>query len=543
MKRYLVSIFVALLFVGVLPAQAAKKSVKGTVTCDGVAVAGVVVTDGVNITKTDAQGKYALPTKVKEPQNQFVYISIPSGYEVERIGNAPQFYKRINPKAKKATYDFKLTKVDQSKYTLLTIADAHLCGGLNKRGHKDDRERYISTCVSTLREEAAKCNERVYVISLGDMTQPQFRPGYKGREQGYTFKNYMEDTDVDCPIFNAIGNHDHNQAPKGEIFNEETVYQSRKDYNDDLGPEYYSFNIGREHFVVVDNTFVITKDYGSTKDPKATKGYWVKLCERQHNWLAQDIAALDKSKVDRIVVLAHCGVLSYTGKYQQMDAERMLEYFKGYEVVALIGHHHCDYAVKKNINGKPFYQFVHPSAAGMAWYSYDSTEGSFAAIAKYTVDNGKWSRKYIPYGSNKGTIYRVYDNGDNKWHYPITSRTGSKRSYELEQKEATADDKPAILVNIMGAHTCEFIEATGGKGKVVRRCYDLKFRDWYWPTYRKSEAGEMPKGERLYKASWQTPKRGYHNWRYIPADPDAEIRVVAKDIFGEVVADFKARAK
>ena len=64
-------------------AFAAKKSITGTVTCDGKGVAGVVVTDGVNMTKTNANGAYSLPTKVKDPHCQFVHISIPSGYEVE----------------------------------------------------------------------------------------------------------------------------------------------------------------------------------------------------------------------------------------------------------------------------------------------------------------------------------------------------------------------------------------------------------------------------------------------------------------------------
>ena len=46
----------------VLTASAAKISITGTVTCDGKGVAGVVVTDGVNLTKPDAKGGYALPT-------------------------------------------------------------------------------------------------------------------------------------------------------------------------------------------------------------------------------------------------------------------------------------------------------------------------------------------------------------------------------------------------------------------------------------------------------------------------------------------------
>ena len=89
MKR--IFLIIAVLCLAAMPVSAAKKTVKGTVTCEGKGVAGVVVTDGINMTKTNAKGAYALPTKLSDPHCQFVHISIPSGYEVERVGNAPQF--------------------------------------------------------------------------------------------------------------------------------------------------------------------------------------------------------------------------------------------------------------------------------------------------------------------------------------------------------------------------------------------------------------------------------------------------------------------
>ena len=534
----------AILSVGVLPAEAAKKSVTGTVTCDGVGVAGVVVTDGVNMTKTDAKGKYALPTKVKDPHCQFVHISIPSGYEVERIGNAPQFYKRVDPKAKKQSFDFKLTKVDQSVYSVLALADHHITDVYSKRSDHRGTDKYKNEVVPFMQEYAKSRKHPVYMVALGDMTQTSSRPNWKGRKGGYSLKNYMDDTKVDFPVFNAVGNHDHNHAPKGEVFNDETVYLSRADYHRDLGPEYYSFSIGREHYVVVDNTFVITKDAGPTTDPNATKGYWYRLDNYQHNWLAQDIAALDKSKIDRIVILAHCGLFGYAGKKQQMDLEKMLDNFKGYEVLALIGHHHSDHTIyKKDWNGKPLYQFYHPSAAGTAWYTYDNCEGTPAAIADYTFQNGKFTRTLVPYGDNAGLKYRAYDNRNHKWSYPITEHTGIKQKRELETVEITSDERPAVLVNFWGAYSCKFTESTGGKGKTTKRCFDLNFRDWYWATYAKSEAGELPEGQRLYKAGWQRPKRSYHVWRYIPADPDATIKAVAKDVLGNVIAEVELHAK
>ena len=255
------------------------------------------------------------------------------------------------------------------------------------------------------------------------------------------------------------------------------------------------------------------------------------------------MAAVNKADIDRVVVVAHCGLFGYSGKKMQMDLERVLDNFKGYEVLALIGHHHADHSIKKNWNEKPLYQFYHTSAAGTAWYTFDNCEGTPASFVDYTFKNGKFTRTCVPYGTNKGQQYRVYDNRNHKWAYPITERTGTKQKRSTEEAEATPQDKPAILVNIWSAYTCKFTESTGGKGKSVKRCYDLTFRDWYWDAYKKSEAGELPEGQRLYKANWQTPKRSYHIWRYTPADPDATIKVVAKDAMGNIVAEFEAHAK
>ena len=538
------AVLVVLMFlVGTLTVSAANKSITGRVTCDGKGVAGVVVTDGINLTQTDKKGAYTLPTNVEDPHCKFVHISIPSGYEVERVGNAPQFYKRIDPNAKKQSFDFKLTKVDQSVYSIFALSDHHLTDVYSHRADCRGTDMYKNEVVPFMREYAASLKHPVYLVSLGDMTQPSSRPGFKGRKTGYSLSDYMKDTDVDFPVFNAVGNHDHDNAPEGVRFNDETVYKSRVGYNDHLGPEYYSFNVGREHFVVVDNTFVITKDAGPTTDPNATKGFWIRLDSYQHNWLAQDMAALDKSKVDRVVVLTHCRLFDYEEKKEQMDLEQMLDYFKGYEVVALVGHLHSDFSVKKMWNGKPLYQFIQPSTSGTAWYTYDNNEGSPACVVNYTFQNGKFTRTIAPYGDNKGLMYRAYDNRNHKWSYPITEHTGIKRQRELEMADITANDRPAVMLNAWGAYTCEFTESTGGKGETSKNCFDLYFRDWYWDACAKSAAGELPEGQRLTNASWQRPKLSQHIWRYVPADPDATIKAVAKDALGNVVVEVELHAK
>ena len=118
MKKLL--IFITLTF-ALLRVEAA--TVRGRVTCDGQGVEGVVVTDGIKATRTDINGAYKL--KTDNNYSHFVYISVPSGYEVPTVrGFMPDFYRPI--KAKQKEYNFTLKAVDQSNYYLIVSADIHV---------------------------------------------------------------------------------------------------------------------------------------------------------------------------------------------------------------------------------------------------------------------------------------------------------------------------------------------------------------------------------------------------------------------------------
>lgn len=521
-------------------------TVTGRVLCEGKGVAGVVVSDGYNVVATDASGAFALPTDVEV--SQFVNITVPSGYEVERKGNAPQFYGRIDSKATGVqNFDFNLTKVDQSEYTIITFADTHVTGPKNTRACHLDQELYLTQYIPAVNEYAAKQSGRVYVMTLGDMTQAGYRPQERNNFEGYSLANFMEDTKVDLPVFNAVGNHDHNNSPKGTVLTESTTDFSRIDYYKDLGPAWYSVNIGREHYVFVDNTFVLTQESHPTYDEAATKGYQVRLSDAQQAWLEKDIAMVDKSQIDRIVVMAHCPVLNGRGGLQMMRAPKFFAALKGYEVVILVGHSHCDRTVVTTINGNKVYEFINPSGAGTAWYTPLNTDGTPGAAVAYKFKAGEkaFAREFVTYGEikEKNIRYRVYDNVANKWSYPIMESTGHGWSRQHDLQNASYKDKPAIMVTIWGAHTITFTESTGGTGKVVKSVYDLAYRDWYWNYYERSLNGEFPYGQTLRKASWQTPgKTGEKGQLYVPADPKAVVTVEAKDAFGKVIAKFTAQA-
>ena len=542
----IIVVVVAILSLSAYTTSAQTIAVSGKVLCEGKGVAEVVVSDGVNVTKTDVNGAYALTAD--SSLSKFVFMSVPSGYEVECKGAFPQFYGRLDASATSQTFDFTLKKVNQSNYTVVTISDSHVCGELNSRSCHLDRERYSTLLVPVINEYVSKTGGAIYMMSCGDMTQAGYRPQQKNNFVGYSLDNYMEDTQINIPLYNSMGNHDHNNAPKGTVLTDSTIGYSRIDYNKACGPEYYSINIGREHYLFLDNTFVLTQESHATYKEGASFGYQVRLDNQQQAWIEKDMAMLDKSKVDRVVVVTHCQTLNKYGGLLMMRAKKFFDALKDYDVILLTGHAHCDNIVKTTINGRTVIEYTNPSAAGTAWYTPWNCDGSPGAAVVYKFKEGTTAveREYLTYGEikEKGYKYRVYDNVNNKWKYPITESTCGGWSRQHDLQKAHYKDKPAIIVNIWDAYTISFKESTGGEGVVKKNVYDLNYRDWYWNYYERSLNNEFPAGETLRQAAWQTPSTGGNNVvMYVPADAQAVVTVTAKDVFGRVIAEFTAQAK
>ncbi|MCR4570776.1 MAG: hypothetical protein K5652_01060, partial [Bacteroidales bacterium] len=99
-------------------------NVFGKVTCNGTGVKDVLVSDGIDIVKTDANGNYRLQSDKKW---KMVFMTIPSGYEAPLEGILPRFWKELEADANTAEeVDFELTEASNDNYTLLVLGDLHL---------------------------------------------------------------------------------------------------------------------------------------------------------------------------------------------------------------------------------------------------------------------------------------------------------------------------------------------------------------------------------------------------------------------------------
>ena len=142
----------------------------GRVTASGRGVTGVCVTDGRTIVRTDAKGRYRLPS---DTEAEFVYLTLPDGYEIPLRDGTPCIYRRIAPGRRR--YDFALEPAvqDMTRHRLLAVADPQVyfeCELDSVRRAADDMRLTAADGVPTL---GVVCGD---IIGDIDRRPPLFEP-------------------------------------------------------------------------------------------------------------------------------------------------------------------------------------------------------------------------------------------------------------------------------------------------------------------------------------------------------------------------------
>lgn len=215
-------------------------TVSGRVTCQGQPVVGAVISDGIELTQTDANGHYTL----RSPERMgYVFISVPSGYKVAHKGVLPNHYLDIKSK-KTENADFELLPMADKKYKLFVMADVHLIGSATHR----DLEQFRSTFLPDITAAVDTTSEEVFSLSLGDMTTDS-----RWYHENFMLPNYLKEfKNYPSPIYHIMGNHDNDPSATGTT-EEKLDWSASALYRKHIGPTYYSLNIGDVHYVMLDN--------------------------------------------------------------------------------------------------------------------------------------------------------------------------------------------------------------------------------------------------------------------------------------------------
>ncbi|HEQ60437.1 MAG TPA: hypothetical protein ENN74_02390, partial [Firmicutes bacterium] len=206
-------------------------------------VAGVGVSDGSEVVLSDAQGRYRLANTGGEAR--LVYLSVPSGYQLGR-----GFYRLLEPGEAGEALDLPLyprTEPVGAEYTFVQVTDIHI-------GRPGDVEPFQRA----IREIHELSPPPQFIMATGDLVNT----GDKTEEYDGYLAGIQTST---LPWLSVFGNHDANKGAD-RVAN----------YRRYLGPDYYSFDVGGHHFVVLNS---------------------IHRSEKQTQWLERDLQLLGQDKV------------------------------------------------------------------------------------------------------------------------------------------------------------------------------------------------------------------------------------------------------
>ena len=334
-------------------------TVYGIVSSAGVGVENVVVSDGAEVTVTNEKGIYQLKSAKKWG---YVFISVPSGYEVPSVGVLPQFHRALKNSADVVERaDFKLEKVDgQDSYKIFMLGDMHLA---NRTGDLGQFAQFTSDLTDYMTRHKG---EKMYALTLGDMTWDLY-----WYSNSYYFPQYLNTVNSqikNLQIFHTMGNHDND-------FQTRSDYDAAVKYVDQICPTYYSFNIGKVHYVVMDDIDCSSYD-GST-----SCNYVKSLSAEQLDWLAKDLSYV--AKTTPVVVAMHAQVFYPTTSGFKIDHDpvntlRLFDILDGYTVRFVTGHTHKLFNVTPDapiVDGHNFREYNSGSVCASWWWSGNLTPG------------------------------------------------------------------------------------------------------------------------------------------------------------------------
>ena len=504
---------------------AAGSTIYGKVSCEGTGLAGVVVSDGVEVVKTDSKGVYQLKSK---KYHGYVFVSTPSGYEPITNGILPKFHATVDSKSTAAErVDFQLKKVDgQDNHRMLLLGDIHLA-------KRTDDQKQFSDFVKDINATVNATSGKVYALTLGDMTWDLY-----WIVNNYSFKEYIADASAikGVPVYHTIGNHDHSMYYMGD-------YDTVKDYKENIGPTYYSFNIGKVHYVVLDD--VECKNATAATDEKGNpcykREYDGRVVADELTWLKKDLASVPNGTP--LVVTMHIPFYNPQGNATLKDASALESILKAYPEVHLVTAH--THTVYNNDKRSSNHIYEHNAGAICAtwWWSGKETPGVHIGqdgspggytIMDVTGTDFKW--QYKPTGKGTDFQFRTYDRNEiqiTKSKY-APSYTGTDFNASIWGSASSANE---VYINVWNWDPDWKVEVTeGGTPLQVSRLSSGELDPLHYIAYTAKRYNKNA------TATFPTSKN-YHMFKVTASSASSTLDIKVTDRFGNVYTETMTRPK
>ncbi|GGZ20670.1 hypothetical protein GCM10007049_11570 [Echinicola pacifica] len=467
-------------------------------------LAGVSVSNGIQVVQTDDKGRYELPVS----DDQIVFVIKPAGYQAPvNEKNLPQYFyihkpegspeldfEGVKPTGKlPKKLDFALVPMqeDKEQFTALIFGDP--------QPYTIEEVNHFANGVVS---EVEGIDGIDFGLSLGDLV---------GNDLDL-FKPYIDATaKVGVPWYNVLGNHDINFDVTEDHLADET-------FEAHFGPANYAFNHGKVHFIVLDDVMY--------PDPRDQSGYWGGFRPDQLEFVKNDLQFVPKDHL--IVIAVHIPLSEPSGDpFKDEDRQQLFDLLKDYpNTLSLSAHTHLqrqDFFFEKDGwgNKNPHHHYNVGTTSG-DWYS------------------GKLNDKGIPVstmrdGTPKGYAFIEFDGNQYEVRYKVVDEQEGYQMAIFAPKVLAKDSRTSagIFVNFfMGSDSDKLrYRIDNGEWK------DMSFMEEYDPTYM-LDVYQWDTTEEIWEGRRPSnPVKSTHLWRAnintkLEVGPHT-IEVEATDMFGK----------
>ena len=353
-------------------------------------VEGVAVSNGREVVVTDSDGRYELPAY----ENMTVFVTKPAGYQVPvSEDNFAQFYYHHLPEGSPPlrfgglpptgplpqAVNFPLVEgADSDEVSCAIIGDTQTYSNREIGYVRDGVVEDIAE-----RDDLDECGG----LLLGDLM---------GDDLGL-YPRYKDVWSLaGIPMRAVPGNHDLD-------FDADTDEHSFDTYRREIGPEYYSYDVGDVHIVGLDNVRYpcVSDARPFCDDPENHPGYNGIIGDEQLAWLANDLAQVPEDKL--VVVATHIPLVSFIGQNNARsltdDANELYALLADHEALSLSAHTHtlenlaagesyAGWQRNVGVDEIPFRHVVAGAVAGQWWGGDLDADGIPMAFAREGVPGG-----------------------------------------------------------------------------------------------------------------------------------------------------------
>lgn len=473
----------------------------------GRPVAGVVVSDGFTCCETDRRGVYRLD---RNPDAAFVFYSVPAEYAVNVRAGYPSFYKPLAADAER--YDFTLERLPEGverEFRLFCMADPQC---------QTERhiERFRSETVPDVMRASRERDVPSYGVTLGDVAYSSDKVNTEWVME--RMRCAMDRRLIGMPVFQTMGNHDNTFVPVEAEAGSSTINMKyRRAFESVFGPADYSWNRGEAHFVSMKNI-----DY---KSGERSSEYALGFSDEQVEWLRRDLSFVPRDKM--VVLCVHIPICASKDENALKVVEMLGEFAEAH---IMAGHTHYN---RNHIHPNGVYEHVHAAVCGAWWISRLNGDGAPYGYGVYDIDSatirdwryrgtgldpdfqlrvyrgdavfgGEYETFALPFG--RGVVLANVWNADPEWRIEVFE-DGRPTGLMKPLKTTTGVEKPSVKSS----------------------------KDWWAVGYHIGVVGRGHRGGRSAlsggsrKSSMTTCR---HMYVYELKNPDAEVKVVATDRFG-----------